>query len=159
MPDLSNPATLAAFTQLGFTGLVWAGFLFAISIIWKKLLPFLTEKKWPADQALKEKRIQAEIEARRDELTEARLMRQALEKQNAVSERLALLVEQHDEKAMTGHQNTIGLLRLVLEKQGVDPAAVQAVIKAKADGNQAIESLVQQVVAAAQKATTGDVRT
>jgi len=157
VPDLSNPATLAAFTQLGFTGLVWVGFLFVIWVIRSRAIPFYTDKKWPADQALREKRIQAEIEARRDELTEARLMRQALEKQNAVSERLALLVEQHDQKAGAGIENIIGLLRLVLEKQGGDPATIQTVIKTQAPGTEAVQTLVQQVIEAAQKAT-GDAR-
>jgi len=132
--------------------------MFVISLIWRRLLPFYTDKKWPADQALKEKRLQAEITARQDELTESRLMSQALERRNAVSERLAFLVEQHDEKAGTGIANIIGLLRLVLEKQGV-AATIQSVIKAQSNGNQAVQTLVQQVSEAAQEATTAETTT
>ena len=44
------------------------------------------------------------------------MMRQALEKQNAVASNLMLLIEQHDLKGDTGFENVIGLLRILLTR-------------------------------------------
>ncbi len=115
-------------TDFSFTLFVFVILYATIFVLWRKIVPYLLEVKWPADQALREKRIQAEIEARRDDLNETRLMRQALEKLNTVASNLMLLIQQHDLKAETGFGNVVGLLHLVLEKQGVEPSEIQAVL-------------------------------
>ncbi len=152
--DLSNPATIAALTQLGFAGLVFAIVGFVFVIFWKKLIPFYTEKKWPAEHALKVKRIEAEIEARKAEVEETRLMRMALEKMSTVGERQNLLIQQHDEKAGTAAENIVGLLRILLEKQQVPPAVIEAVLKTQAHSDKDTEMLLRRIIKTAQEAAT-----
>ncbi len=130
-------------TDFSFTLFVFVILIATIFILLRKIVPYLLDTKWPADQALREKRIQADIEARRDELNETRLMRQALEKLNTVASNLMLLIEQHDLKAETGFGNVISLLHLVLEKQGVEPSEIQAVLNEC--GGFTAEELIRQL--------------
>ncbi len=137
-------------TDLSFTLFVFVILFTTVFILLRKIVPYLIDTKWPADQSLREKRIQAEIEARRDDLTETRLMRQALEKLNTVASNLLLLIQQHDLKAETGFGNTTSLLHLILEKQGVDPTEIQAVLNESTWGGMTAEELIRQLADAMQ---------
>ena len=142
-------------TNFSFTVLVYVLVVSALIILWSKVLPYFINKRWPNEDALREKRATADIEARKDEIAETRLMRQALERQNAVSERMAILIEQHDVTARMGIDNIIGLLRIVLEKQGVEPSQVAAIIKSQNTEASATTELVKQIIAAATKQVQG----
>ncbi len=137
-------------TDFSFTLFVFAILFATIFILWRKIVPYLIDTKWPGDQALREKRIQADIEARRDDLNETRLMRQALEKLNTVASNLMLLIEQHDLKAETGFGNVTSLLHLILEKQGVEPSEIQACLNESVYGGMTAEELIRQLADAMQ---------
>ena len=62
-------------TDFSFTAPVFIAFITFLWVLVRRVLPFYFEKKWPADQALKEKRVQAELEIHRSELGETCLMR------------------------------------------------------------------------------------
>jgi hypothetical protein len=125
-------------TNFSFTMLFYLLVLAAIAILWFKLIPDYLKNERPHQRELRMKRLQADIDVKKDEVNEQRLMRQALEKQNSVAERIALLIEHHDIAARSGINDIMSLLRIVLQKQGVSPSEIAQYISKQETETQAI---------------------
>lgn len=124
-------------TDFSFTVMAFMIVTFLVLAAWFKLIPWYIKEERPAQRDLKVKRVQAEIELKRDELQEQRLMRQTLERIGSVNDRVALLLELHDKTDRSSFDQILGLLRIVLEKQGVQASEISRFMTAP-DENQVV---------------------
>lgn len=124
-------------TDFSFTVMAFLIVIFVIMAGWFKLIPWYIHEERPAQRDLKAKRVQAELEIKRDELAETRLMRQTLERIGSVSDKISLMIDLHDKQARGGIDQILGLLRIVLEKQGVQASEITKFLNAP-DQNQAV---------------------
>lgn len=130
--------------NFSFTVLVYVIVVSVILIIWFKLIPWYIKEERPFQRELRAKRVQAEFELKRDELSEQRLMRQALERIGSVSDKISLMLELHDKTTARGTDQILALIRIVLEKQGVAASEIAKFLAEPGDPNsQALATLRQ----------------
>ncbi len=131
--------------DFSFTVLVYLFVVSVIAVLWFKIIPWYIKEERPFQREQRAKRVQAEIELKRDELAEQRLMRQALERIGSVSDKISLMLELHDKTARAGIDQILSLLRIVLEKQGVSAAEIAKFLAEPADPNSAALAALRQL--------------
>jgi lysylphosphatidylglycerol synthetase-like protein (DUF2156 family) len=124
-------------SQFSLTVLVFMLTIAFIIVMWRKIIPFYIEKKWPADLEMQRLRIQEEVKVRQDAIAEQRLMREAVEKLNVVAGQQMLLLNQHDMTARSGIENLMEMITLLLQKNGIDTS------KFATQGDQTIQLLAK----------------
>lgn len=116
--------------NFSFTVMTFLIIVTFLAVMWFKVIPWYIQEERPFQRELRAKREQANIELKREELAEQRLMRQALERLGSVSDKISLMLELHDKTARSGIDQILALLRIVLEKQGVPASDVARYLQA-----------------------------
>lgn len=135
-----------ALGQLGVTGLVYLIVVFAIVVLWRRIIPFYVNVRWPAEMAIREKRALAEIKAKEMEAENSRLMRDAIDALRNLQGQMMLLLDQHDTSARAGIDSIERLLAVVLEKQGLQPSEVQRLIDASTRDQVALSEAAKKLI-------------
>jgi hypothetical protein len=145
-------------SQLGLTGFVYLWSFFAIIVLWKRVIPYYVDKKWPAEQAVRDKRALAEIEMKKLETENQRLMRDAVDGLRNLQGQMMLLLDQHDMYAKQGIASIERLLAVVLEKQGVQPSEVQRLIDASVRDTAAVTEAAKKLIELLPRPASGEVK-